>query len=301
MGSTSTTDTENPFKYCGEYVDEETGFVYLRNRYYDPSIGFFTTIDPAMDGVNWYAYCGNNPTSYKDPHGLKFMFNNETDATTTLSIMETLTGYTGGYKLQDLGSGNYTIIDSGTGTINGGSATARGLIAAAMDMKASVDISYFADNGNGKGKELFNDSNVAPNGNTNNSRMIIEQLPNENLNLRFAHELTHAVSIGYSLDSHVVIWKYTDAFEVKKVIPKYYEAMAITIYNTVSAELGLDDVESFYTKYDKVDGEIVETTDPLYGAFPQDYSLGNATVIKTFGTDIAWTYQNYDKLKGCFN
>ena len=23
MESTSTTDTENPFKYCGEYVDEE--------------------------------------------------------------------------------------------------------------------------------------------------------------------------------------------------------------------------------------------------------------------------------------
>ena len=45
MESTSTTDTENPFKYCGEYVDEETGFVYLRNRYYDPSIGCFTTMD----------------------------------------------------------------------------------------------------------------------------------------------------------------------------------------------------------------------------------------------------------------
>ena len=70
MESTSTTDTENPFKYCGEYVDEETGFVYLRNRYYDPSIGCFTTIDPAMDGVNWYVYCANNPVSYCDPSGL---------------------------------------------------------------------------------------------------------------------------------------------------------------------------------------------------------------------------------------
>ena len=70
MESTSTTDTENPFKYCGEYVDEETGFVYLRNRYYDPSIGCFTTIDPAMDGDNWYVYCANNPVSYCDPSGL---------------------------------------------------------------------------------------------------------------------------------------------------------------------------------------------------------------------------------------
>ena len=70
MESTSTTDTENPFKYCGEYVDEETGFVYLRNRYYDPSIGCFTTIDPAMDGDNWYAYCANNPVNGIDPLGL---------------------------------------------------------------------------------------------------------------------------------------------------------------------------------------------------------------------------------------
>ncbi|MDY3303082.1 MAG: RHS repeat-associated core domain-containing protein [Clostridia bacterium] len=69
MESTSTTDTENPFKYCGEYVDEETGFVYLRNRYYDPSIGCFTTIDPAMDGDNWYVYCANNPVMLVDPTG----------------------------------------------------------------------------------------------------------------------------------------------------------------------------------------------------------------------------------------
>ena len=95
MGSTSTTDTENPFKYCGEYVDEETGFVYLRNRYYDPSIGCFTTMDThwntdnmiygdkkyddnekkipdinaIMQSNNLYTYCRNNPLKYKDPFG----------------------------------------------------------------------------------------------------------------------------------------------------------------------------------------------------------------------------------------
>ena len=61
---------DNPYRYCGEYTDEETGFIYLRNRYYDPSIGRFISEDPAKDGTNWYTYCGNNPIKFVDPWGL---------------------------------------------------------------------------------------------------------------------------------------------------------------------------------------------------------------------------------------
>ena len=46
----------NPFRYNGEYYDEETGMIYLRARYYDSSIGRFITEDPAKDGLNWYVY-----------------------------------------------------------------------------------------------------------------------------------------------------------------------------------------------------------------------------------------------------
>lgn len=60
----------NPFRYNGQYYDEETGFIYLRNRYYDPSIGRFTQEDPVKDGFNWYVYCGNNPVNRVDPLGL---------------------------------------------------------------------------------------------------------------------------------------------------------------------------------------------------------------------------------------
>ena len=60
----------NPFGYRGEYQDLCSGLIYLRNRYYDPSIGRFTTEDPAKDGLNWYAYCNNNPVNYIDPLGL---------------------------------------------------------------------------------------------------------------------------------------------------------------------------------------------------------------------------------------
>lgn len=63
-------NAENPFGYCGEYFDTETGLVYLRNRYYDPTMHRFISEDPAKDGLNWYAYAGCNPTKYVDPWGL---------------------------------------------------------------------------------------------------------------------------------------------------------------------------------------------------------------------------------------
>ncbi len=60
----------NYFRYCGEYYDTETGFIYLRARYYDPMVGRFTSVDPIKDGLNWYAYCAGNPVMFVDSNGL---------------------------------------------------------------------------------------------------------------------------------------------------------------------------------------------------------------------------------------
>ena len=48
------------------------GFVYLRNRWYDPQTGRFLTQDPIglAGGVNLYSYAGNNPVMFTDPFGL---------------------------------------------------------------------------------------------------------------------------------------------------------------------------------------------------------------------------------------
>ena len=61
---------DNPIRYSGEYYDDESGLIYLRNRYYDPSLRRFISEDPAKDGLNWYVYCGNNPVNAVDPWGL---------------------------------------------------------------------------------------------------------------------------------------------------------------------------------------------------------------------------------------
>ncbi|MBU5451517.1 RHS repeat-associated core domain-containing protein, partial [Acetivibrio sp. MSJd-27] len=45
-------EDNNPFRYCGEYFDNETGFIYLRARYYDSSIGRFTSEDTHWNPSN---------------------------------------------------------------------------------------------------------------------------------------------------------------------------------------------------------------------------------------------------------
>lgn len=65
----------NPFRYSGEYFAKETGTIYLRARYYDPSIGRFITRDTVTGtpndplSLNLYTYCRNNPIPFNDPDG----------------------------------------------------------------------------------------------------------------------------------------------------------------------------------------------------------------------------------------
>ena len=63
---------KGPFGFAGGHgyqEDGDTGLKLLGHRYYDPSTGRFLTRDPAKDGRNWVAYCGNNPLKSVDPDG----------------------------------------------------------------------------------------------------------------------------------------------------------------------------------------------------------------------------------------
>lgn len=67
-------EDSNPFRYCAEYYDTETEFIYLRARYYSPDLQRFISEDFIRDGNNWYAYCGNNPIMIVDPQGCEAEF-----------------------------------------------------------------------------------------------------------------------------------------------------------------------------------------------------------------------------------
>ncbi len=69
----------NPFRYRSYYLDTETNLYFLKTRYYDPEVGRFITIDDTsylapdtVNGLNLYAYCGNNPVMRVDPNGCFF-------------------------------------------------------------------------------------------------------------------------------------------------------------------------------------------------------------------------------------
>ena len=76
LNSVSGVLSANPFRYRGYYYDSETALYYLNSRYYDPESGRFLNMDGlsylepmAFNGLNLYAYCGNNPVMYSDPSG----------------------------------------------------------------------------------------------------------------------------------------------------------------------------------------------------------------------------------------
>ena len=53
------------------FADDTTKSVCYFAPYYDPSIGRFISEDPALDGYNWYAYCGGNPIKFADKNGME--------------------------------------------------------------------------------------------------------------------------------------------------------------------------------------------------------------------------------------
>ncbi len=88
-------EINNPIRYSGEYLDEETGLIYLRARYYDPSVGRFISEDThwnptnmiygdkeyeegetkipniasILQSSNLYAYCSGEPVNRFDCTG----------------------------------------------------------------------------------------------------------------------------------------------------------------------------------------------------------------------------------------
>lgn len=61
--------------YTGHVMDSASGLTYMQQRYYDPQIGRFLSVDPVTANANTgamfnrYNYANNNPYRFKDPDG----------------------------------------------------------------------------------------------------------------------------------------------------------------------------------------------------------------------------------------
>ncbi len=60
------------FRYTGQHYLDQLGLHYYKARFYSASLGRFLQTDPigTADGLNLYAYVGNNPINFNDPSGL---------------------------------------------------------------------------------------------------------------------------------------------------------------------------------------------------------------------------------------
>ena len=125
----------NPLRYrgyCGYYYDSETGFYYLRSRYYDPENHRFINADTyastdSGDAIscNMFAYCNNNPVVFLDSTGMysisavTTLESTDNDGTTYTTMITSDSRYEllGFISLGSIENYKFTYVVSNTGVI----------------------------------------------------------------------------------------------------------------------------------------------------------------------------------------
>ena len=71
-----------------------SGYIYKRNRYYDPSSGRFTQVDPIglAGGLNAYGFAGGDPVNFSDPFGLTCLLEGNCDQSDHAGDLRTVPG-----------------------------------------------------------------------------------------------------------------------------------------------------------------------------------------------------------------
>jgi len=94
--------------FTGHTEDVNSDLVYMQQRYYDPSIGRFLSIDPVESSAinpvsfNRYAYGNNNPYKYTDPDGRKVELQIPEDSATFQAYQELLEDENFGTHIKEL-------------------------------------------------------------------------------------------------------------------------------------------------------------------------------------------------------
>jgi len=289
---------ENPFAYCGEYYDEETGFIYLRNRYYDPSLGRFITEDPVKDGNNWYVYCGGNPVVFTDPWGLVYYVNGlEEQENRFLEYVRVNYGDSR-FKLTTDSKKLY-IDESLVNTYNGGSHTFRNIIDAGMSSSDIITVNFDDTVEFSQTKLYIGETEITPNNYNNDmyteNRSVTIVLGQD---FDFIHENVHGVDWVEKKDQQIIYGKGYYAYGY--IFNYWTEARAITYTNIINDELGKtkDNYRSTYYRYywyDNNYNKIEYTLPKRYGMFPYEASNGKAAVPQfcDYGQNVYQCYLKY--------
>ena len=144
----------NPFLYKGYIYDEESGFYYLKSRYYSTEVKRFISDDDIsyldhenIYKLNLYAYCGNNPITRVDYSGHDFW-----DILLHIGSALAVVGgvvlmFVPGAQILGLGLIGFGIgsfIGGNISEMNGRSFAAGWLIGGALGFGLGVGIGYFA-------------------------------------------------------------------------------------------------------------------------------------------------------------
>jgi RHS repeat-associated protein len=167
--------------YTGHVTDALTGLTYAQQRYYDPVIGAFLSVDPmVVDSTTaWnfcrYCYAGDNPYKFTDPDGRKLEIDpnasQQFKKETKIQLKELKATPTGKQIIKDLVKSKFTY----TLKENVGSSHA--------DPTNLVD----AQNGKGTGGTISHDPNWTPSVTTAQGQVATPSA------IVLGHELSHAV------------------------------------------------------------------------------------------------------------
>lgn len=114
--------------YTGHVMDAATGLIYMQQRYYDPQVGRFLSMDPVASDTatawnfNRYAYAANNPYKFTDPDGRAAIITTRVDGSVQIEIPITFKG--AGANAANISQVSTDISNRWSGTYNvGGSST----------------------------------------------------------------------------------------------------------------------------------------------------------------------------------
>jgi|LSQX01.3.fsa_nt_gb RHS repeat-associated protein len=284
----------NPIRYAGEYTDLETNNIYLRARYYDPSVGRFITEDPIRDGLNWYVYATNNPIMFIDPSGLVLQAVDEDSAAILLRNVHSLTGDSR-YQLDDL---KIIFNQDAENTLSGGSHTATAMINAAIAQDDIISVGFNSRRSDAQifsngVKVLLSNYNKASFLDNRSAIISVAGSSGAQVELDFTHELAHGLTWIMRHDQRV-LYSSSVYYQQGDIFNKYMEASAITLANIVSAEKNYGIVDTYTRNTMTISGATYIVEPFIYGAFPFEYTGGRSAIMRSLAHNIDYYYRvNY--------